>query len=748
MPRILLLLILTAACTEEALPDAPPPIVSTTFDVRASVEQLHIWNAPIEVGFEVLDPGGEVVADGVTDYQGSLVVRELSPGEGYTVRLADEPDDLTDHLDVSSIEGSLPDPSFYEQSLNEGRGYLRTRDGTTLSYFLKLPGPAEDGPYPTLVNYSGYSPSRPGQALGGQAEAFCGIYPILCDAPGFPSGILAGVMGFAVVGVNMRGTGCSGGAYDYFEPLQLLDGYDVIEIVSRQPWVQHGQVGMVGLSFPGITQLFVARSRPPGLAAIAPMSVIADTSSSTLVPGGIYNNGFAHEWIENVLLKAEPYAHGWIQDVVDAGDTTCEENQLLHSQLLDAIEKARQNPFYSDEIARPLDPSRFVHEIEVPVFLTGQWHDEQTGPHFPALFDKFDGAPITRFVTTNGVHMDGFAPQALGEWSTFLDLYVARRVPVVPQALRLMVPQFMQDIFGDNLALPPNRFEDHVDFETALADYEAEDPVLVLFESGTAEGVEPGAPEAAFRTSFASWPPAGAAPTRWYLHGDGSLQPDPPAAPTDASFEHDPEAGAVGTLASGGVNGLQPDWLWPQPVDGHALTFMTEPLADDLVLTGHGSVDLWLTSTAEDADLQVTISEVRPDGLETFVQAGWLRASHRVLRDDATELRPVKSHYEEDVVLMVPGEPTQLRVEVMPFAHAFRADSRLRLTIDTPGGTMASWRFQLTEFDEPPTYTVGLGGEDASSLVLSAVDVEVPTLLPPCRSLRGQPCRDFVAPAR
>ena len=43
------------------------------------------------------------------------------------------------------------------------------------------------------------------------------------------------LLGYAVVDVNMRGTGCSGGAFDYFEPLQALDGYDVIETVARQP---------------------------------------------------------------------------------------------------------------------------------------------------------------------------------------------------------------------------------------------------------------------------------------------------------------------------------------------------------------------------------------------------------------------------------------------------------------------------------------------------------------------------------
>ena len=49
---------------------------------------------------------------------------------------------------------------------------------------------------------------------------------------------------------------------------------------------------MVGISYPGITQLFVAQTRPPHLAAITPLSVLDDTYD-TLYPGGIFNNGFA-----------------------------------------------------------------------------------------------------------------------------------------------------------------------------------------------------------------------------------------------------------------------------------------------------------------------------------------------------------------------------------------------------------------------------------------------------------------------
>src|SRR6185295_11205867 len=145
--------------------------------------------------------------------------------------------------------------------------------------------------------------------------------------------------GYATVGVNMRGTGCSGGAYDYFEELQLLDGYDVIETVAAQDWVVGHRVATTGLSYPGISQLFVARTRPPSLAAITPLSVIGNTYT-TGRPGGIFNDGFALEWITEVLDKADPYGQGWEKARVDGGDTVCEENQLLHAQKVDVVTEA------------------------------------------------------------------------------------------------------------------------------------------------------------------------------------------------------------------------------------------------------------------------------------------------------------------------------------------------------------------------------------------------------------------------
>jgi putative CocE/NonD family hydrolase len=101
------------------------------------------------------------------------------------------------------------------------------------------------------------------------------------------------MLDFAVVSVQMRGSGCSGGAFDLFDLPTTYDGYDAVETVATQPWVKGGKIGMAGISFSGISQLFVAGTRPPHLAAITPMSVVDDLYGGTGYPGGILNSASA-----------------------------------------------------------------------------------------------------------------------------------------------------------------------------------------------------------------------------------------------------------------------------------------------------------------------------------------------------------------------------------------------------------------------------------------------------------------------
>ena len=202
--------------------------------------------------------------------RGRDLPRTCGPGPGYRVRPAGG-GAASRAVTVMPDRSAPPSTKIYDQRIpSSGYGYLTTRDGTKLAIDVRLPG--GPGPYPTLIEYSGYGYADP-------AGAENGISPI------------ATLLGFAVVDVNMRGTGCSGGAFSFFETLQSLDGYDVIETVAHQPWVLHHKVGMIGISYGGISQLFVAATDPPDLAAIAPLSVI-DNAATTLYPGGILNTGF------------------------------------------------------------------------------------------------------------------------------------------------------------------------------------------------------------------------------------------------------------------------------------------------------------------------------------------------------------------------------------------------------------------------------------------------------------------------
>ncbi|HIL02024.1 MAG TPA: CocE/NonD family hydrolase, partial [Myxococcales bacterium] len=703
------------------------------FDVRESVGQLHVTGADIGSTLEVRDGAGALVGEGTVDLLRTFIGRSLDAG-GNTFRVIDR-EALVASADkqVMSVEDSLPDQSFYDnQVLEAGFNYITTRDGTTLSAFVSFPPGA--GPHPTLVFYSGYDPSNVASGLAAVR-------------------LIGGPLGYATVGVNMRGTGCSGGAWDYFEPLQVLDGYDMVETIAAQDWVLHNHVGLAGLSYPGISQLFTAQTRPPHLAAAAPLSVIADTASSILAPGGIFNDGFAVEWAERVYDQAAPYGQGWeaAQVEIEAaeGVDTCAQNQIFHGRAVDPIARAFENDYYVPEIADPLNPSLFVGEIDVPILLSGAWQDEQTGPHFATLLDDFTGSPMTRFVVFNGLHVDGYSTDILAELIAFMDLYVKEQRPAPPPGYETIMLIASQAIFGQPLPALPIPYSDaglYPDLAAAQAAYEGQKQLKVIFERGS-DPARLGKPSDGFAMEFDAWPPPETVAWRLYLHEDGSLRETAPTAATDSAskFEHDPEAGQR-TFGGG-----QPFYDWAQPAPGKALVFESEPLIEDHVLVGSASVDLWLGSTADDADLQVLVSEVSPDGNETFVQAGWLRASQRALAPDANELRPVKTHLEADAALLPPGEYALTRVEVMPFGQVFRAGSRVRLVISTPGDSRERWRFKLLEYplgalvEHQVAHSMVHPSSVVLPLIRSAVVPVANRGFPVCPSRRGRPCRPHVA---
>lgn len=170
--------------------------------------------------------------------------------------------------------------TFWDQRLT---GYLTTRDGTRLRYSVLLPD--GDGPFPTIVNYSGYDPG----AIGGEA------YLRGNTAMSVNLDRTLVEHGYAVIGVNARGSGCSEGFFDFLGPDYGRDGYDTIEFIAAQPW-SSGAIGIANWSWAGMSQLATASERPPHLKAIAPGMVLGDARLDSWAPGGVPAPAFVAGW--------------------------------------------------------------------------------------------------------------------------------------------------------------------------------------------------------------------------------------------------------------------------------------------------------------------------------------------------------------------------------------------------------------------------------------------------------------------
>jgi predicted acyl esterase len=718
-----------------------PPANSTTstatlepaaFAAAAGTEQVTVTGANVGDELYLVDRDGNEIASGVADEFGALLFRGIEGGS--VVRVSDS---VTTSPDIQVLSrDEHPAPTFYaEQRLpTEGLGYITTRDGTTLSASVWLPGPVEDGPYPTVVEYSGYTPSDPESQ--GSADIFVGL-------------------GYAYVGVNIRGTGCSGGSFRYFEYAQSLDGYDLIETVAAQPWVQSHRVGMVGVSYPGISQLFVGQTQPPSLAAITPFSVLADSSISTLYPGGILNTGFAVSWTAERVDEARREGQQWAADRIAAGDEECRDNQELRLQNPDLLAEITATPFWTDEVAAGIAPRLFVDKITVPTFIAGAWQDEQTGGHFPTMLDRFTGTDHLYVTLMNGLHTESIGPAVFPRFVEFLDLYVAERVPSLAVA-RSVAPLLSLGLFGTaDVSLPADDRFEGMSYAQALAEFEAEPAIRVLFEEGAADGFGPRTPLPRFEAGFEAWPIPEATATIWTLGDIGRMGSEPANEPdgdvVSSSYLALPDATPPTWYegSSSGIWSVDVEYDWIQGGPGTFAAWATDPLQNEIVVVGSGSVDLYIKvdyldgSPADDTDLEVTISEIRPDGQELYVQSGWLRASHRALdAEQSTELRPVQTHLESDASPM-PDAFELVRVELFPFAHVFRAGSRIRLLVDAPGGNRPVWEFQTIAGGEQ--VTIAHDETYPSRLVLPTVaGIDAPDAYPDCDALRGQPCRSYI----
>ena len=538
-------------------------------------------------------------------------------------------------------------------------GYLTMADGIRLRYTLIRP--AGKGPYPTLFEYSGYDPgTNPDAAYVDQFVKRDG--------------------GYAYLGVNLRGTGCSEGTFDFFQPQEGKDGARVIAWVTSQAW-SNGKVGMIGKSYPGITQLFVAEQRPPGLAAIAPGHFFGDAYRDIARPGGIANLGFSSLWS---FIARPSYEVQSSPGRVAAGDTTCANGFTAAARGNNPFLQLLQHP-YDDALYAERSPITHLDKINVPMLATLSWQDEQLGSRNTELLGALDDLHRTQWwaTLTNGDHGMARTPTELADLQRFFDHFLK----------------------GDDNG------------------WDRRPRVQVWWESGRNGSRAPG-----WVTGLEHW-------------SDSQRNVTPLSVPLGRN--------TLSWVAAAGTQGIANpyygspvlpnvyDWSVAPPGSTEA-EWTSAPLAHDMTFLGSGSADLLITSSAADTDLEVMLTEVRPDGQEVYIQKGWLKASQRALDPaKSTALRPFQLDTAAAAKPLVPGQPTLVRVELFPFGTLIRKGSRLRLWIGAPTEVPELWSFP------PPPYPAVNAVLPGSRLVLPLVpnDVNRITAYPGCGTVIRQPCR-------
>jgi hypothetical protein len=389
------------------------------------------------------------------------------------------------------------------------------------------------------------------------------------------------------------------------------------------------------------------------------------------------------------------------------------------------------------------------------------------------LVQHFTGTKLKWFTFTNGPHIDSIDPTTYDRWYDFLMLFVAHRAPIENPFLlvtQVAAPAIymaaMNPSDWENFTLPPDPIQTTLTYSAALAKFEQQPEVRVLFDNGAGKSPDglsmAGDPYPAFEKSFKRFPIPGTKARYWYLGSGGTLGAQPSKKHGTNSYTSNANALPPTDYPSYSTKGVSTLWgnasswqyHWKQYKSGEAVSYVSAPLKHDTTVIGGGAVHVWVRSSTPDVDLQATITEVRPDGNETFVQNGWLRASERKLAtgtDDpldqkSTLLEPIPSMKSSDVQPMPKNRFVKVVIPLYFEGHVYRAGSRIRLMIAAPNGTQPVWSFNQTEPKGKGTVSIAFSKSMPSSLILPVVPgVSVSSGLPPCPSLRNEPCRHYVA---
>ena len=592
---------------------------------------------------------------------------------------------------ASSLFAALR-PGGVQASPNQ---FVTMPDGINIAINVRLPDNYVEGQtYPTLFEMSGYDGG--GAEDGTMSKDFAGMVPPEIGR-NFPlqedSRQLSRRFNpdYVTIHASVRGTGCSGGEFDLFSWQAALDGAHIIDKwIPQQPW-SNGDVALMGHSYGGITGFMIATTQPSHLRAATLSGLIDDLYRGITYPGGVTNYGFPLLWT-GAIRPAYDVGGGLLpglareeeEDDVDGRQQKCAETAatkrrtVLQDPIVNGVSDT-DGPWWQ---ARSLIYK--AHLINVPTHITGAYQDEQTGPRGPThLWEQIDGVP-KRLVLANGNH-DTQNPAYTG--------------PEVWGDRKAWVDHWLRGVDGGFGALAAKKTS-----VRTLLEYHR-DSTGVLVSNGVIDSTD-------FPLSGTQW-------KDFYLLRGGQLTTTP------SSESPPPERYVSGSprqswsYQAGPQSGSQ----FTTPEGPDELNYRSEPLDSNMTIAGPITANLFVSSTAPDTELFVSLIDEAPDGSRTYLQRGMLRASHRAIDERQSDYlgdhlyRPWRPHSNAD--LITPNQVYDYLIEVFPVGHVFRAGHRIVVKVHTPPAVDSYYAYVPKRL--PGVNSLWTGGGRLSRITLPVV---------------------------
>lgn len=475
--------------------------------------------------------------------------------------------------------------------------------------------------------------------------------------------------GYATLVVDVRGTGASFGTWRApWETVTVNDAVDLLDWICAQPW-SNGRVAGLGASYLGTTAELLLATGHPAVRAVVPLFNHPDSFVDVGFPGGLLNERFVCAWgeLDEALDRNQiPESFGpflnWVgQGVkpVDGPDGKALLEQALHMHRDNAqVTMVDGEITFRDELIRVTGLStddqgvmRFRDQVmasRVPVFGVASWMDAGTAD-----------AALRRFLTYPGLQR-----VMIGAWNhggvNQSSPYLEEKAPLspAPGVLRHEVLRFLDACMKQP---EPGQGLESTAFIYTLG--------------------------AETWQKLSQWPPAGVWKQPWYFGTSHRLSPN---LPTEAGydryevdFEH--TSGVYNRWWELGViQSKRVDTTGREIQRDRVLAYESEPLESDLEIAGWPVVTLRVASSEPDCAFYVYLEDVFPGGRIVALTEGQLRSIHRRVSAEPGPYRletPYHSFRQADALPMIPGEPAEIAIGMLPVSALIRRGHRLRVAI-------------------------------------------------------------------